>query len=108
MFGIIADKTKSRWGRYRPYLLFATPLLALFQVLTFTNLNISTMAKGIWCLVTYVLCGMAYTAVSISTASLGSVISSKSHERVTLMSFRGVMATMHNYYACNAASTFLW
>lgn len=94
MFGIIADKTKSKWGRYRPYLLFGTPLLAFFQILTFMNLDISQTAKGIWSCVTYILCGMAYTAVSISTASLGSVMTTDSNERVTLMSFRGILATI--------------
>lgn len=37
LFGGIAENTKSRWGRYRPYILFGAPLLALFNCLTFLN-----------------------------------------------------------------------
>lgn len=97
MFGVIADNTNTRWGKFRPYILFGTPLLALFQILTFTNLNVSLGLKTLWCAATYVFCGMAYTAVSISVASLGSVLTNDSNERVKLMSYRGVMATIAGF-----------
>jgi GPH family glycoside/pentoside/hexuronide:cation symporter/probable glucitol transport protein GutA len=37
MFGAIAERTRSKWGRFRPYILFGAPILALFNVLAFTS-----------------------------------------------------------------------
>ena len=46
MFGTIAENyTHTRWGRFRPYILFGAPILALFNCLTFLNLNIAPMWK---------------------------------------------------------------
>ena len=39
MMGMIAERTRSRWGRFRPYLLWGAPVLALFNILTFTSLR---------------------------------------------------------------------
>src|SRR5574344_1860323 len=36
MMGVIADRTRTRWGKFRPYLMFAPPFLAIFNLLTFT------------------------------------------------------------------------
>ena len=50
MFGTIAERyTHTRWGRYRPYILFGAPILALTNCLTFLNLDISSGAKSFWC-----------------------------------------------------------
>ncbi|RHR21296.1 MFS transporter [Clostridium sp. AF19-22AC] len=87
MFGAIAENTKSRWGRYRPYILFGAPVLAIFSALCFLNLDISMPGKIAWCTVTYVLCGMAYTAVNISTASIVNSMTTKVGERVVLISY---------------------
>ena len=40
MFGAIAENTKTRWGRFRPYILWGAPILALFNCMTFLNLDI--------------------------------------------------------------------
>ena len=63
MMGAIADKTHSRWGKFRPYLMFTPPFLAIFNILTFTVFPVHGAAKVALCLVTYIGTGMAYTVV---------------------------------------------
>ena len=65
MFGAIAENTHTKWGRFRPYILWGAPILALFNCLTFLNLDVPNSWKAIWCGFTYIGCGMAYTAVNI-------------------------------------------
>ena len=91
LMGAVTERTHTRWGSFRPYLLFATPFLALFNCLTFLNMDISRNSKIIWCLITYILCGMAYTAVSISTGALANSMTIVNSERVTLNSFRNII-----------------
>ena len=53
MMGVIADKTHTRWGKFRPYLMFAPIFLAIFNVLTFTVFPVQGIAKVALCLVCY-------------------------------------------------------
>ncbi|MCI6997353.1 MAG: glycoside-pentoside-hexuronide (GPH):cation symporter [Eubacterium sp.] len=91
MFGSLAENTKSRWGRFRPYILWGAPVLALFNCLTFLNLDIPSTWKAIWCGTTYIACGMAYTAVNISVGCLANSMTAVNSERVSLNAFRGIM-----------------
>ncbi len=90
MFGAIAERTKSKWGRFRPYILWGAPILALFNCLTFLNLDIPNGWKAIWCGFTYIGCGMAYTAVNISTQCVANVMTASNEERVSLNAFKGI------------------
>lgn len=90
MFGAIAENTKTKWGRFRPYILWGAPILALFNCLTFLNLDIPMTWKAIWCGFTYIGCGMAYTAVNISTQCVANVMTASNQERVSLNAFKGV------------------
>lgn len=92
MFGAIAENTKSKWGRFRPYILWGAPLLALFNCLTFLNLDIPNGWKAIWCGFTYIACGMAYTAVNISTQCLANSMTANNQERVSLNAVKGIMS----------------
>lgn len=95
MFGSIAENyTHTKWGRFRPYILFGAPFLALFNCLTFLNLNIPNSAKSIWCAVTYICCGMAYTAVSISVGSLANCMTASNTERVRLNASRNIIGNL--------------
>lgn len=91
MFGSIAENTQSKWGRFRPYILYGAPILALFNCLTFLNLDIPNGWKAIWCGFTYIGCGMAYTAVNISVGCLANSMTAVNTQRVSLNAFRGVM-----------------
>ncbi len=95
MFGIIAEQhTHTRWGRFRPYIILGAPVLALTNCLTFFVPNMPVNAKALWCAFTYILCGMAYTAVSISVGSLANCITTSNRTRVLLNSSRNIIGNI--------------
>ena len=91
MFGSLAENTRTRWGRFRPYILWGAPVLALFNCLTFLNLDVPDMWKAVWCGFTYIACGMAYTVVNISVGCLANSMTAVNTERVSLNAIRGIM-----------------
>lgn len=93
MFGAIAENTNTRWGRFRPYILFGCPVLALFNCLVFLNLDIPGTWKTFWCMFTYIGCGMAYTTVNISIGCLANSMTTQNRERVSLNAVRGAMGS---------------
>ena len=89
MMGVIADRTRTRWGKFRPYLMFASPFLAIFNILTFTVFPVEGTAKVVLCLVCYIGAGMAYTAICVTYGGLVNLIARDSQVRM-------------NYTACRA------
>ena len=94
MMGQIADRTHSRWGKFRPYLMFAPPVLAIFNILTFTVLPVQGLAKVILCGICYIGAGMAYTACSIAYQALLNVIAVDSRIRQLLATARSTGASI--------------
>ncbi|KQN58146.1 MULTISPECIES: glycoside-pentoside-hexuronide (GPH):cation symporter [unclassified Erwinia] len=91
IMGAIADRTQSRWGRFRPWLLWVCVPYVLFSVLMFTTPEWSYNSKVIWAFATYFLMSLTYTAINIPYCSLGGVITSDPGERVSCQSYRFVM-----------------
>lgn len=91
IMGAIADRTQSRWGRFRPWLLWVSVPYVLFSVLMFTTPDWSYENKVIWAFVTYFLMSLTYTAINIPYCSLGGVITNDPRERVSCQSYRFVM-----------------
>lgn len=94
MMGIICEKTRSRWGRYRPYLLFGAPVLGLCTVLAFTCPGWTGPTQALYCGITYILSGMAYTATGVASQALANVITRDNQERMILISFRGAISSI--------------
>lgn len=91
MMGAIAERTRSRWGRFRPYIAFGCPFLAVFSVLTFTNPFSGSSTEGvIWAAVTYIIAGMLYTLVNIPYGALGQVMTQDANQRNVLNSSRNI------------------
>lgn len=90
MMGNIADRTHTKWGKFRPYLFFAPPFLAIFNILTFTVFPVTGALKVILCLVCYIGAGMAYTACSIAYQALQNVCAIDSQVRMNLATARGI------------------
>lgn len=90
MMGNIADRTNTKWGRFRPYLLLAPPFLAIFNILTFTVFPLEGTAKVLTCLICYVGTGMAYTACSIAYQAMQNVLAIDSKARMFLATCRGI------------------
>ena len=93
LMGALADRTETRWGKYRPYLLFLCVPYALASVFVFTVPDFSPMGKIIYAYISYAVLMMLFTATNIPYFGLGSVMTADPKERVTLNSFRFVAAT---------------
>ena len=92
MMGAIADRTKSRWGTYRPWLIFgAIPLGVVFALLLYTP-DLGPAGRRIYAYALYLLMMVVYTAVNVPYGSLLGVMTDDSNERNQLSSFRMVGA----------------
>ena len=85
MMGILADRTKTRWGKYRPYLLYFAVPFAVCGVLLFTT---PENGKTVWAYVTYILMMTVYTGINVPYGSLLNVMTSDSDEKSVLSSYR--------------------
>ncbi|MBP8976858.1 MAG: MFS transporter, partial [Bacteroidetes bacterium] len=83
VMGLIADRTKTRWGHFRPYLLWLCVPFAIVGVFTFTVPPFEGTAKVVYAYVTFNLLMMLYTAINIPYTSLLGVFSPNSQERTT-------------------------
>jgi len=94
IMGTICDHTHTRWGKFRPYLVWVSIPFAVLCVVSFSTPELSASGKLVYAYVTYGLLMVAYTAINIPYCALGGVITSDSHERVSLNSYRFVLATL--------------
>ena len=92
--GLIADRTDSRWGKYRPYLLFVAVPYALLGYLLFLGPDLSDIGKLIYAYVTYTLVMLAYTAINVPYSALLAVISPVAEERTKATQVRFVFASL--------------
>ena len=90
--GAIADRTSSRWGRYRPWILISAVPLAVALVLTFTTPSFTASGKLIWAYATYNLLMLMYAANNIPYCALSGVMTADPLERTSLASWRFVCA----------------
>ncbi|MDR6984650.1 GPH family glycoside/pentoside/hexuronide:cation symporter [Rheinheimera pacifica] len=88
LMGAIADRTRSRFGKFRPYLLWLALPLAGAGVLTYSTPDLGETGKLVWAYGTYTLLMLVYTAINIPYSALSGVITSDSQQRTTLVSFR--------------------
>lgn len=92
VMGILSDRTHTRWGKFRPYLLFGAVPFGLIGFITFLTPDLSTSGKLVYAYVTYTLMMMVYTAVNVPYSSLMGVMTDNSSERTSLASFRFIGA----------------
>ena len=93
IMGMVADNTNTKWGKFRPYLLwFAIPFSVVF-VFTFITPDFSENGKLAYAYLTYAVLMVLYTVVNIPYCALGGVITSDSQERVSANSYRFFIAT---------------
>lgn len=88
VWGIIFDKTHSRWGKSRPWFLWLCVPFAAFGILTFLTPEMSYQAKVIYAAVTYVGCSVLYTGINTPVTSILSALTPNPRERLTLTCFR--------------------
>lgn len=92
LMGIIADRTETRWGKFRPYLLWMSVPFAVVGVLTFTTPDFGETGKLIWAYCTFIALMMLYTAVNIPYTALLGVISPDPNERTSVSSIKFLFA----------------
>ncbi len=92
VMGMIADRTQTRWGKFRPYVLSFSIPLAVMGVLTFTTPDFGNTGKLVYAYATYMLLMMIYTAINVPYSALMGVITPNSMERTEVSSFRFVAA----------------
>jgi len=88
MMGMIADRTNTRWGKFRPYLIWGAIPFGVLGVLAFTTPELNDIGKLIYAYITYTFLMMAYTAINVPYSAIMGVMTSNSHERTTVSSFR--------------------
>ena len=99
IIGVIADRTQSRWGKFRPYLLYLAVPFAVIGVLTFTTPDFSDGGKVIYAYLTYSLMMMVYSAINVPYASLLGVMSAEPRDRNTLSTYRMTFAYIGSFIA---------
>ena len=92
--GLIADRTNTRWGKYRPYLLWVAIPYALLGYLLFLGPELSATGKLIFAYISYSLVMLAYTAINVPYSALLAVISPSAEERTKATQFRFVFASL--------------
>ena len=97
IMGLLADRTRSRHGKYRPWLIWMTLPLIVSGVLVFTIPNGSTTFKLVYAFITYTLVGMMYTAINLPYAALMGVMTPDSKERTILGTFRYIGSFTGNF-----------
>ncbi len=97
--GVVADRTHSRWGKFRPYLLWLAVPFGIIGILTFVTPDWSPTGKLIYAYVTYSLMMMIYSAINVPYASLLGVISPNPKERNTLSTYRMTFAYIGSFIA---------
>ena len=92
LMGVIADRTRTRFGRFRPYLLWGALPMAFAGVLTWTVPDLGEGGRLLWAYVTFSLMMLAYTVLSTPYSALSGVMTADSQQRTTLISFRFIAA----------------
>lgn len=92
IMGLIADRTETRWGKFRPYILWGAIPYAVLGYAMFASPELSDTGKLVYAYVTYTLMMLAYTAINVPYSALMGVISPSSVERTKVASYRFVCA----------------
>lgn len=90
VMGAIAERTKSKWGRFRPYIAFGAPILSFMSVLTFTAPFGNSTPGVVWAILVYLITGLIYSAVNIPYSSLSAVMTDDIFERNQLNAYRSM------------------
>lgn len=92
LVGVISDRTRTAWGRFRPFLLWGAIPFVITGIFTFYTPNFSPTGKLIYAYVTYTAVFMAYTLVNVPYGALMGVISSDPIERTSISTYRFILA----------------
>jgi len=103
MMGVIADRTRTKWGKYRPYLLLMAVPFALSGIFLFTTPAASPTMKLVWAYVTYIMMMTVYTGINVPYGAMLGVMTDDSDTKTVLSSFRMFFA-----YGGSFIALFCW
>ena len=103
MMGVIADRTRTKWGKYRPYLLLMAVPFALSGIFLFTTPAVNPTMKLVWAYVTYIMMMTVYTGINVPYGAMLGVMTDDSDTKTVLSSFRMFFA-----YGGSFIALFCW
>lgn len=103
IMGVIADRTKTRWGKFRPYILWMALPYSILAVLAFSTPDFGETGKVLYAGITYILLMTVFTAINLPYSSLGAVMTSDSYERAGLNSYRFIFAFVGQFIVSGTA-----
>jgi GPH family glycoside/pentoside/hexuronide:cation symporter len=106
IIGMTADRTRSRWGKFRPFILWGAVPLAVSAVLSFTTPGFGEVGKVVYAYITFILFMFLYSTVNIPYTSLLGVISDDPVERTSAASFKFVGAYLAGFIVSATALPF--
>ena len=92
MMGALADRTKTRFGKFRPYLIWGIIPMVAAGILTFTVPDLDEGGKLVWAYASYIFMMLAYTFINVPYGALLGVMTDNTQDRTTLTSFRFIGA----------------
>ncbi|HLP05175.1 MAG TPA: MFS transporter [Paludibacter sp.] len=105
VIGVVSDRTKTRWGKFRPYILFGAVPYAVLAILTFTTPNLGETGKIIYAGATYVLLMTAYATINLPYSALGAVMTDDTYERAGLNTYRFIAGFAGQFIVTGMALT---
>ena len=98
IIGILADRTKSKWGKFRPWILFTAVPLGIVAVLAFSTPDFSYKGKLIYSVVTYTLLLILYASSNLPYSALSAVLTGNMSERNSISSYRFVAVMVAQFF----------
>lgn len=94
VMGVIADRTETRWGKFRPWILWTALPFGLFGFLAFFTPDMQQSGKVVWAFVTYILLMLVYSANNVPYSALSGVITGDQKQRSSMFSVRFVFVVL--------------
>ena len=91
IMGVIADRTRTRWGKFRPWILWTSLPFGIMAILSFSTPDFGPNGKVAYALITYFLLILIYSANNLPYTALGGVLTGNMKERNSLSSYRFVV-----------------
>ncbi len=105
VIGVISDRTNTRWGKFRPYILFGAIPYAVLAILTFTTPQLGETGKILYAAATYILLMTAYAAINLPYSALGAVMTDDTYERAGLNTYRFIAGFTGQFVVTGLALT---
>jgi len=102
VMGAIADRTRTRWGQFRPWLVWLALPFAASAVLTFATPQLPGHGTAIWCFAAYTVLMIFYTGVNIPYGAMAAALTDDPQERTSLQSWRFALAMIGNMIVSGA------